>query len=78
MSVPGAYDGCCRFTVPLARRDQCPGWPVLVVLALLALEVGVDGVRDEPVGAAGLILLIIAARCRGPVRAIRSRSPHRS
>ena len=62
--------------MPLARRDQCPRGPVIVVLALLALEVGVDGVRDELVGAAGIMLVIIAARSLSwPMRAIRSRSP---
>jgi hypothetical protein len=65
-------------SVPLACGDQDPGRPVLVIVvfALLALEVGVDGVRDELVGATGLVFWrIIAARSLScPIRAIRSRS----
>ena len=42
--------------MPLAREDQSPGRSVIVVvLALLALDVSADGVRDELIGAAGLV-----------------------
>jgi hypothetical protein len=46
-------------SVPLARRDQDPGRAVViaVVFALLALDVGVDCVRNELVGAAGHVLV---------------------
>jgi len=40
--------------VTLAREMSCF---ILTVLALLALDVGIDGVRDELIGAAGLMLV---------------------
>jgi hypothetical protein len=45
-------------SVPLTGGDQDPRRAILVaiVLALLALDVGVDSVRDELVGAAGFML----------------------
>ena len=48
-------------SVPLAHRGERFG-RVLAVLALLVLNVGVDGARDELVGAAGSCWEIIAAR----------------
>ncbi len=60
-------------SVPLSCGDQDPGRPVIVIVvfALLALDVGVDGVRDELVGAAGLVLFFSGrssrpARCHAP------------